>query len=121
MAYLISGLLALGLMLGPYIWRFRHSTTNAKIKYLNSCAVGLSLVYLALTIFSIVKQPLPLLAAKDYLYIDSLALYEVLITCIVFFLASLYGHGYTKLLVEEKGLRANSLNYFIVHLSCFLS
>jgi hydrogenase-4 component F len=110
--YLISGLAVLGLMLLSLLWPFRRLTAIAKIKYLNSWAVTLSAMYLGITIYAILCQPLPVSAFNNYLYIDSLALYEVLITCMVFLLASIYGHGYTRLLVEEKGLRANSLTLF---------
>jgi len=74
------------------------------------------LLYLLITVFAAVRGDLPLIRFKDYLFIDQLAIYEVLITCVVFLLASLYGHGYIKTLVEKEGLRAGSLELFYI---CF--
>jgi hydrogenase-4 component F len=114
--YLICGVVLLGIMLIPVLRRSEKSSINQKIRFLNSATVVLCTIYLAITIYVISSLELPFTGFKDYLFIDPLAIYEVLITCIVFWLAALYGHGYIKTLVEKEGLRAGSLELFYL---CF--
>jgi hydrogenase-4 component F len=114
--YLICGIVLLGTMFIPLFWRSDKTRINSKIKFLNTSTVILSTLFLAITVYIIVQMRLPLNGFKDYLFIDPLSLYEVLITCVVFLLAGIYGHGYIKTLVEKEGLRASSLELFYI---CF--
>jgi hydrogenase-4 component F len=115
-AYLISGLLILGILVIPLLRRPPQAGFTARIKFLSITSIILSAVYLAITIVVIVTAKLPMQGFNDYLYIDPLSVYEVLITCIVFLLASIYGYGYIRTLVEREGLRAGSLELFYI---CF--
>jgi hydrogenase-4 component F len=115
LAYIIGGLLFLGLMFVPLFWR-SSSVINQKIKYLNTTTVILSVLYLLITIYIVVAASLPQYNFKNYLFMDPLAIYEVIITCVVFLLAAIYGQGYIRTLVEKEGLRAGSLELFYI---CF--
>jgi hydrogenase-4 component F len=116
LVYLFCGLVLLGTMFVPLFWRSSKTGINTKIKFLNTATIILSTLYLAITVYVIVRAQLPLNGFKDYLFIDPLSIYEVLITCVVFLLAAIYGHGYIKTLVEKEGLRAGSLELFYI---CF--
>ena len=114
--YLICGIVLLGIMFIPLFWRSDKTRINSKINFLNTATVILSTLFLGITVYVIVQMQLPFNGFKDYLFIDPLSLYEVLITCAVFLLAGIYGHGYIKTLVEKEGLRAGSLELFYI---CF--
>jgi len=53
-----------------------------------------------------------ILLSNNYVLIDALSLYEILITGVIFFLASLYAKGYVSLLVKENELRESNLIIF---------
>jgi hydrogenase-4 membrane subunit HyfE len=76
--YLICGIVLLGTMFIPLFWRSDKTRINSKIKFLNTSTVILSTLFLAITVYIIVQMRLPLNGFKDYLFIDPLSLYEVL-------------------------------------------
>jgi hydrogenase-4 component F len=118
--YLIGGLLLTLLMFVPLFWRSLMSNVSAKTNWVNSLAIIHSAFYLVLTIYVIVRVNLPFFGFRGYLIADPLALYEVLITSIVFLLAAVYGRGYVKALIAKEAVRGGSVGLFYTFYSLLL-
>jgi hydrogenase-4 component F len=88
--------------------RLGHSNT-----FLSAVSLTQALVTLGFSIFSAAAARLPLLlAANGYLFLDRLALYEVLITSAVFALAAIYARGYVNSLTRQGELDPSLLRLF---------
>jgi hydrogenase-4 component F len=106
-------------MFTPLIWR-SLSNVNAKTNWVNNLAIAQSAIYLILTIYVLVKVDLPFYGFKGYLIADPLAMYEILITSIVFLLAAIYGKGYVKTLIEKESIRGGSVGLFYTFFNLLL-
>ena len=95
LAYVISGLVIMGFML------LRFSTPAKRADYLNTLAIAQSLIFLILSIGSLIYIPQPSFFFSRYLMIDNLAVYGTLISCGIFLLSSFYARGYVRRLVES--------------------
>jgi hydrogenase-4 component F len=113
--YLICGVLCLGLNFVP-LFRRAFGSIKRKNDFLSAITVILATLFLLISVWVVMRVDLPLLGFRDYLLIDPLAIYEVIITCVVFLVAGIYGRGYIRTLVEKEGLRAGSLELFYI---CF--
>jgi hydrogenase-4 component F len=94
----------------------RNKHIAAKSALLNTLTILHSAAYLGLSIYVLARLDLPVSSFHQYLYIDSLAVYEVLITSTIFFLCSIYGQGYIKSLIQARELKAEFLSLYYV---CF--
>lgn len=90
-------------------------------KSMNGLSVLHSFAYLLLTIYALtyVKLPAYYLADK-YLFIDHFGLYEVLITSMLFLLASVYSKGYVEGLMNIGELDRANLKLFYVAFNILL-
>ena len=87
---------------------------------LNLFVIAQSAIYLGLTIWLAVATDLPLSYLPGaYFVIDSLALYEILITSLVFLLAAIYARGYVSSLVKT-GEIDNSILWLFYGAFCLL-
>jgi hydrogenase-4 component F len=118
--YLISGLLITLLMFVPLFWRSLLHNVEAKTNWVNGLAILQAAFYLVLSIYVIVRVPLPFYDFKGYLMADNLAMYEVLTTSIVFLLAAVYGRGYVKALIEKESVRGGSVGLFYTFFNLLL-
>ena len=113
LAYIISGLLLLGIVAAIMKWRFKgEQTAVSRSNLLNFFTLGHAGIYLILTLLALIRLPLPVLAFNNYLFMDPLAIYEVLIAETIFLLAAVYGHGYIKNLLDRRVIKVESLELF---------
>ncbi|MDD5190698.1 MAG: proton-conducting transporter membrane subunit [Dehalococcoidales bacterium] len=110
-AYLITGIAILGLMLRPLPQREKRAD------YLNILIIAQAAVYLGITILALVRVPAPTFYFSRYLMIDNLALYETLISCVVFLLASIYANGYVRSLLKSGEISTRELRLFYAALN----
>ena len=106
LAYLISGLLVMGFMF------MRFSVSSKRADYLNTLAIAHSAIYLILTVLALIYLPQPSFFFNRYLMVDPLSVYEVLIACVIFLLASLYARGYVRRLVQSGEIEVRELRLF---------
>ena len=106
LAYLISGLAVMGFML------LRFSGPEKRADYLNTLAIAHSAIYLILTVIALVYLPQPSFFFNRYLMVDPLSVYEVLIACGIFLLASFYARGYVRRLVQSGEIEVRQLRLF---------
>jgi hydrogenase-4 component F len=114
LAYLIPGFIILLLMLR------RTSSPAHHNNYLSILVIVHSAIYLLLTIAILLKVPLPVYAAGRYLFIDSLGIYEVLISSLVFLLSASYARGYVRSLMRAGEFKARELPLFYAAFSLLL-
>jgi hydrogenase-4 component F len=127
LVFAVIGFFIFGLSLLALMGRFR--SVSSKNLLLNNLTLGHTILYIVATIFVIIRLPLPVYALSDYLFIDSLAIYEVVITLIVFLLAAIYGRGYINNLLVRGEVKPELLELFygsfnlllIVIIFCFFS
>ena len=113
LAYIICGLLLLGIVAAIMKWRFKgEQAAVSRSNLLNSFTLWHAAIYLILTIVALIRLPLPVQAFNNYLFMDPLSIYEVLITETIFLLAAIYGRGYIKNLLERGEIRTESLELF---------
>jgi hydrogenase-4 component F len=116
LSYIIFGAIITAVLL-PLALRSRNVSANSTfLNNLNFLTIVHSAGYLGITLYIMLRVPLPAYYFKHYLFIDSLAVYEVLITSVIFLLASVYGHGYIKSLLRAGELKAEMLGLYY---SCF--
>ncbi len=116
LSYIIFGAAIMAILM-PLAFRSRDITAkSAFFNNLNSLTILHSAGYLGITLFIMWRVPLPAYFFNNYLFIDSLGIYEVLITSIIFLLASIFGHGYIKSLLRAGELKAEMLGLYY---SCF--
>jgi hydrogenase-4 component F len=106
LAYLISGLAIMGFML------LRFSGPGKRADYLNTLAIAHSAIYLILTVIALFCLPQPSFFFNRYLMVDPLSVYEVLIACGIFLLASFYARGYVRRLVQSGEIEVRQLRLF---------
>jgi formate hydrogenlyase subunit 3/multisubunit Na+/H+ antiporter MnhD subunit len=75
----------------------RSKEAPARCTFLNTFTILHGACYLGISIYVLAAVDLPVFFFKQYLFIDSLAIYEVLITTKIFLLAAIYGHGYYQI------------------------
>ena len=82
-------------------------------RFLNLFVIVQTTLFLAITtwVAAAVKLPLSFLQG-EYFYVDPLALYEILITCLVFLLAAIYARGYVSSLVKAGEIDSSILRLF---------
>ena len=81
--------------------------------FLNQFVIFQAVLYLAATIWAFAAMELPFsFFHSDYFYVDSLSLYEILITGIVFLLAAVYSRGYVSSLVKTGEIDSTILRLF---------
>jgi hydrogenase-4 component F len=113
LAYIIAGLVLLGIAAAVLKWRLKgERQAVSRSNLLNTLTLLHTAVYLILTVAALIRLPLPLLAFNKYLFMDPLAIFEVLITGTIFLLAAVYGRGYIKRLLEHGEIKAESLEMF---------
>ena len=64
---------------------------------------------------------LPSYAFYRYLLVDSFAIYEALITAVIFLLASFYSRGYVRSLLEEGEIKGRELRLFYIAFNLLLA
>ncbi len=106
-AYIAPALLLLAGVAVP-----RARSVAGRNSFLNLLSLVQAVWYLALTIWVLTQVKLPIFFFNDYLFIDSLAIYEVLIASIVFLLSSVYARGYVKSLLDAGEIDPRSLRLF---------
>jgi len=85
LAYVNIGLLIMGLMF------MRFSGPEKRADYLNTLAIAHSAIYLILTVVPLdITCPSRSFFFNRFLMVDPLSVYEVLISCVIFLLASFY-------------------------------
>lgn len=90
----------------------RSTDTAGRAEYLNVLTIAQSVIFLGLTIFTLITIKTPTFYFNRYLIIDSLAIYEVLIACVVFLLASIYARGYVRGLIQSGEIATRELRLF---------
>jgi len=111
--YVAAGIILAIVLLPPAL---RSKDTTARNSFLDIFTILHSASYLAISIYLLVSISAPVSSFNQYLFIDSLAIYEVLITSVIFLLASIYGHGYIKSLLDTRELKVEFLNLYYL---CF--
>ena len=113
LAYIICGLLLVGIAAAILKWGIKgEQAAVSRSNILNSLTLWHTAVYMLLTVLALIRLPLPVLAFNNYLFMDPLAVYEVLIAETIFLLAAVYGRGYLKSLLERGEIKAESLELF---------
>ncbi|MDD2777548.1 MAG: proton-conducting transporter membrane subunit [Methanocellales archaeon] len=80
---------------------------------INILTIFNSLIAIVTPIYLFVYAALPIsLLSNNYVSIDALSLYEILIAGVIFFLASIYAKGYVFLLVKENELKESNIKLF---------
>jgi hydrogenase-4 component F len=113
LAYIVAGMILL--VVAPAALKFRYKGENKAVgrsNLFNTLTLLHAAVYLILTLAALKLYSLPVLALNNYLFMDPLAIYEVLITEVIFLLAAIYGRGYIKSMLENGEVRAESLELF---------
>jgi hydrogenase-4 component F len=103
-AYILSTTLAIAII------AFSH--TNLRM---NAVSVAHGLVFGAVTLAALLTSPIPInsfIVGSQYFYIDHLAIYEVLITIVIFTLSAVYAGGYVESLIATGELEKGSLRLF---------
>jgi hydrogenase-4 component F len=100
--FLIIGIVAMGLVL-----------LSRSHRAMNWVSLLHAVAYLALAVYALVVLQLPL-QSGDYFFMDHLSAYEIIITSVVFFLATLYLEGYIKALINTNELPRKNLKFFYV-------
>lgn len=106
LAYIVSGLIPLALMLR------RIPEVSRRANFLNALAIGQAAAYLILSIAILTFVPLPVYFFNRYFFIDSLAIYEILIGSVVFLLAACFSRGYVQGLLRAGEIAARELRLF---------
>jgi hydrogenase-4 component F len=107
----------------------RTKSVSAKNVSLNNLTIIHIVLYLIATIYIIYRLPLPVYQLNYYLFIDSLAIFEVVISLIIFLLAAVYGRGYINNLLIRGEVKPELLELFygsfnlllVVIIFCFFS
>lgn len=108
LAYVLPGFALLG-----GVAAVRPASAGARSDALNLLSVAHALLYLVLTgVVLWQRSRLPLYFFNQYLFIDSLAIYETAIASTVFLLSAVYARGYVRGLLEAGELAPNSLKLF---------
>ena len=105
---------ALSAFLAPFI--LRRKNAESRSTFLNIFTVLHSACYLGISVYLQATLNMPVYFFNHYLFIDPLAIYEVMITSTVFLLASVYGHGYIKSLLHARELKVEYLELYHI---CF--
>lgn len=106
LAYALPGFIILGISLV-------RSRLTRFAPILNFLTVAHAAIYLALTIFVLAAFHLPrFFLSNQYLFIDYLSIYEVLIASVIFLLAALYARGYVKSLLKAREIQLENLPLF---------
>jgi len=98
------------LIMGLMFMRF--SGPEKRADYLNTLAIAHSAIYLILTVVPLIYLPQPSFFFNRYLMVDPLSVYEVLISCVIFLLASFYARGYVRRLVQSGDIEVRELRLF---------
>jgi hydrogenase-4 component F len=106
LAYIITAIITLALML------IRLPDAQKRANYLNTLAILHAAVYLTITILAKTTIVLPAYFSGNYFFMDSLALFEVLIACSVFLLSSFYSRGYIRRLMQSGEIEVRELRLF---------
>lgn len=88
------------------------SHTNQQM---NAVTIVHGLVFGTITLAALLASPIPInsfIVGSEYFYIDHLALYEMLITIVIFTLSAVYAGGYVKSLITAGELEKGSLRLF---------
>jgi hydrogenase-4 component F len=107
---LIAYAVVAGLTLAMTLVRITDGQKRAN--YLNALSIGHSVVFLVLTIVALVALPLPSYFFVRYMFVDTFSLYENLIACSVFVLASVYSRGYVRRLIQSGEIEVRELSLF---------
>jgi hydrogenase-4 component F len=107
----------------------RNHSVSAKNLLLNDLTLIHIILYITAAIYVIARLSLPVYGLNQYLFIDSLALFEVVITLLVFLLAAIYGRGYLDTLLVRGEVKPELLELFygsfnlllVVIIFCFFS
>lgn len=117
LTYILVGALLLAIVIARLVSRSRRpEDINAKTDFLNTFTLIHCSFYLVYTLYILIGVPLPVFALSNYLFIDPLAIYEVLITSVVFLLSAIYGKGYVRSLLDRGEVEAESIGLFY---ACF--
>ncbi len=104
---------ALPLVLILIFWALGRHGLGQDNRFLNLFVILQTALFLVVTTWAFAAFKLPLgFLHGDYFYIDSLSLYEILVTSIVFLLAAVYSRGYVSSLVEAGELDGSILRLF---------
>jgi len=82
---------------------------------MNAVSIAHGLVFGAITLAALLASPIPInsfIVGSQFFYIDHLAIYEMLITIIIFTLSAIYAGGYVESLIASGELEKGSLRLF---------
>ncbi len=114
LVYIVCGLLPLLLMLR------RIPDAPKRANFLNALVIGQAAAYLAFSIGIRLLLPLPVYFLDRYFFIDSLAIYEIIIGSAVFLLAGCFSRGYVHGLLKAGEIAARELRLFYAAFSLLL-
>ena len=101
------------LVLVGIFWAMGRHGLGRDNSFLNLFVILQTALSLGWTLWAFAKLKLPIsFLHGDYFYVDALALYEILITCLIFLLASVYARGYVSSLVKSGELDDSILRLF---------
>lgn len=110
-SYLIVGAIALALIL-----------LSKSHRVMNAFFILHTLASLAIGVYMLLTTTIPIFeTGSEYLYVDHLSLYEILIAALLFFLASVYANGYVESLMQAQELHRNNLKIFYTVFSLLLT
>ncbi len=90
-------------------------------RVMNVLSLAHATAYVGIVAYALARLPLPLHAdGSDYLFLDHLGAYEILVASVVFFLAALYLEGYIESLIRAEELPKRNLRLFYVAMNLLL-
>ncbi len=114
-AYATASLLTLAILLTP----FRITRYGRFLSILSIAHAG---IYLGITIFALPRLSLPtFFLSSHYLFIDPLAIYEVLIASVIFLLAAFYARGYVRSLLRAGEIHRENVKFFYAAFNLLLT
>lgn len=88
---------------------------SRSVRMMNFFTVAYSLSVSVYALQVLVNEPLPVfLLNNNYLFLDSLAIYEIVVSGFVFFLAAVYAGGYVDALLKDGELAAENAKLFYI-------
>ena len=117
--FTLSFLLSLYALVGLVVLLLAVLSRSHKI--MNTLSIALPASYIALTLFALVFATLPGYSlVGGYFLMDHLALYEVLISAVLFMLAALYSRGYIEGSMDMHEMDRSNLKLFYVAFNVLL-
>ncbi|MBI5388881.1 hydrogenase membrane subunit [Candidatus Woesearchaeota archaeon] len=113
-------MLANGILLGGFMVLFLILISRS-FKLMNTITIGYALMTTSIAAYILVKVKLPVFFLDNqYLFMDTLSVYEILISGFIFLLAALYARGYVNSLIKAGELNPKNVKMFYISFNLLL-